>query len=75
VILTRSTPLFDLVNGTIIKSDGEKPLEVPQARSLFKVRGKLQAASAGKTACQSTRRLSLNIEMSEPTRQQNWKII
>ena len=29
VILTRSTPLFDLVNGTIIKSDGEKPLEVP----------------------------------------------
>lgn len=29
VILTRSTPLFDLPNGTIIKSDGEKPLEVP----------------------------------------------
>jgi 2,3,4,5-tetrahydropyridine-2-carboxylate N-succinyltransferase len=29
VILTRSTPLFDLVNDTIIKSDGEKPLEVP----------------------------------------------
>lgn len=29
VILTRSTPLFDLVNGAIIKSDGEKPLEVP----------------------------------------------
>ena len=29
VILTRSTPLFDLVNGTIIKSDGDKPLEVP----------------------------------------------
>ncbi len=29
VILTRSTPLFDLVNGVIIKSDGEKPLEVP----------------------------------------------
>jgi 2,3,4,5-tetrahydropyridine-2-carboxylate N-succinyltransferase len=29
VILTRSTPLFDLVNHTIIKSDGEKPLEVP----------------------------------------------
>jgi 2,3,4,5-tetrahydropyridine-2-carboxylate N-succinyltransferase len=29
VILTRSTPVFDLVNGTIIKSDGEKPLEIP----------------------------------------------
>jgi 2,3,4,5-tetrahydropyridine-2-carboxylate N-succinyltransferase len=29
VILTRSTPLFDLVNSTIIKSDGDKPLEVP----------------------------------------------
>ena len=29
VILTRSTPLFDMVNGTIIKSEGDKPLEVP----------------------------------------------
>ena len=29
VILTRSTPVFDLVNQTIIKSDGEKPLEIP----------------------------------------------
>lgn len=29
VILTRSTPLFDLVNGVIYKSDGAKPLEVP----------------------------------------------
>lgn len=29
VILTRSTPLFDLPNNTIIKSDGDKPLEVP----------------------------------------------
>jgi len=29
VILTRSTPLFDLPNGTIIKSNGDKPLEVP----------------------------------------------
>ncbi len=29
VILTRSTPLFDLPNGTVIKSDGDKPLEVP----------------------------------------------
>ncbi len=29
VILTRSTPLFDLVKNTIYKSDGEKPLEVP----------------------------------------------
>jgi 2,3,4,5-tetrahydropyridine-2,6-dicarboxylate N-succinyltransferase len=29
VILTRSTPLFDLPNKTIIKSDGDKPLEVP----------------------------------------------
>lgn len=31
VILTRSTPLFDLPNGRIIKSDGDKPLEVPAA--------------------------------------------
>jgi 2,3,4,5-tetrahydropyridine-2-carboxylate N-succinyltransferase len=29
VILTRSTPLFDLPNGCVIKADGEKPLEVP----------------------------------------------
>lgn len=29
VILTRSTPLFDLVNGVIHRSDGEKALEVP----------------------------------------------
>jgi 2,3,4,5-tetrahydropyridine-2-carboxylate N-succinyltransferase len=29
VILTRSTPLFDLVTGAIYKSDGEKPLIVP----------------------------------------------
>ncbi|HKX84002.1 MAG TPA: 2,3,4,5-tetrahydropyridine-2,6-dicarboxylate N-succinyltransferase [Pyrinomonadaceae bacterium] len=29
VILTRSTPLFDLPNGRIIKSEGDKPLEVP----------------------------------------------
>lgn len=29
VILTRSTPLFDLVKGVIYKSDGDKPLEVP----------------------------------------------
>ena len=29
VILTRSTPLFDLVKGEVIKSDGDNPLEVP----------------------------------------------
>ena len=29
VILTRSTPLFDLPNDRIIKSDGDRPLEVP----------------------------------------------
>jgi 2,3,4,5-tetrahydropyridine-2,6-dicarboxylate N-succinyltransferase len=29
VILTRSTPVFDLPNERIIKSDGEKPLEIP----------------------------------------------
>ena len=29
VILTRSTPLFDLPNGRIIKAEGEDPLEVP----------------------------------------------
>jgi 2,3,4,5-tetrahydropyridine-2,6-dicarboxylate N-succinyltransferase len=29
VILTRSTPVFDLPNGCIIKSDGDKPLEIP----------------------------------------------
>lgn len=29
VILTRSTPIFDLPNERIIKSDGENPLEVP----------------------------------------------
>lgn len=29
VILTRSTPIFDLPNERIIKSDGENPLEIP----------------------------------------------
>lgn len=29
VILTRSTPVFDLQNNKIIKSDGENPLEIP----------------------------------------------
>jgi 2,3,4,5-tetrahydropyridine-2-carboxylate N-succinyltransferase len=29
VILTRSTPVFDLPNGIIIKSDGDRPLEIP----------------------------------------------
>ncbi len=29
VILTRSTPVFDLVNECIIKSAGDKPLEIP----------------------------------------------
>lgn len=29
VILTRSTPLFDLPNSQVIKSDGDRPLEVP----------------------------------------------
>jgi 2,3,4,5-tetrahydropyridine-2-carboxylate N-succinyltransferase len=29
VILTRSTPVFDLVNGTTIKGGSEKPLEIP----------------------------------------------
>ena len=29
VILTRSTPVFDLVNETVIKSSGEDPLEIP----------------------------------------------
>ena len=29
VILTRSTPVFDLVKNTIYKSDGDKPLEIP----------------------------------------------
>lgn len=29
VILTRSTPVFDLVNGDVIKSNGKRPLEIP----------------------------------------------
>ena len=29
VILTRSTPIFDLVNERVIKSEGDRPLEVP----------------------------------------------
>ena len=29
VILTRSTPVFDLTNEKIYKSDGSKPLEIP----------------------------------------------
>ena len=30
VILTRSTPVFDLPNNKVIKSDGENPLEIPE---------------------------------------------
>jgi 2,3,4,5-tetrahydropyridine-2-carboxylate N-succinyltransferase len=29
VILTRSTPVFDIVNGKIIKGGEERPLEIP----------------------------------------------
>ncbi|MGD9563659.1 MAG: 2,3,4,5-tetrahydropyridine-2,6-dicarboxylate N-succinyltransferase [Pyrinomonadaceae bacterium] len=29
VILTRSTPIFDIPNSCVIKSDGDRPLEVP----------------------------------------------
>jgi len=29
-ILTRGTPIFDLVNGTILRADGELPLIVPE---------------------------------------------
>jgi 2,3,4,5-tetrahydropyridine-2-carboxylate N-succinyltransferase len=29
VILTRATPLFDLVNSRVIKAEGDRPLEVP----------------------------------------------
>src|SRR5690606_32128118 len=29
VILTRSTPLFDLVNERVIKAEGNRPLEIP----------------------------------------------
>ncbi len=29
VILTKSTPVFDLVNETVLKSEGGKPLEIP----------------------------------------------
>jgi 2,3,4,5-tetrahydropyridine-2-carboxylate N-succinyltransferase len=30
-ILTRSTPLYDLVRGEVYRAGGEKPLEVPEA--------------------------------------------
>lgn len=30
VILTRSTPVYDIPNGTIHRADGEKPLEIPE---------------------------------------------
>src|ERR1039458_9747254 len=30
VILTRGTPVFDLVNGTILRAAGELPLIIPQ---------------------------------------------
>ncbi|HXF43834.1 MAG TPA: DapH/DapD/GlmU-related protein, partial [Pyrinomonadaceae bacterium] len=30
VILTRSTPIYDLVNQTVIRSSKDKPLEVPE---------------------------------------------
>lgn len=43
VILTRSTPLFDLVKGEVYKSDGEKPLEVPKGAVV--VQGSRQVTS------------------------------
>ncbi len=43
VILTRSTPLFDLVNEKIYKSDGAKPLEVP--KNAVVVQGSRQISS------------------------------
>jgi 2,3,4,5-tetrahydropyridine-2-carboxylate N-succinyltransferase len=30
VILTRSTPVYDIPNGTIHRADGDKPLEIPE---------------------------------------------
>ncbi len=29
VVLTRSTPVYDLVNGTVLKADGDEPLVIP----------------------------------------------
>jgi len=52
VILTRSTPVFDLVKNTIYKSDGEKPLEIPAGAVV--VQGSRQIASGfGKENCLS----------------------
>ena len=30
VVLTRSTPVYDLVNGTVLKADGDEPLVIPE---------------------------------------------
>ena len=29
VVLTRSTPVYDVVNGTVLKADGDTPLVIP----------------------------------------------
>jgi 2,3,4,5-tetrahydropyridine-2-carboxylate N-succinyltransferase len=30
VVLTRSTPVYDVVNGTVLKADGDQPLVIPE---------------------------------------------
>lgn len=30
VVLTRSTPVYDIVNGTVLKADGDRPLVIPE---------------------------------------------
>jgi 2,3,4,5-tetrahydropyridine-2-carboxylate N-succinyltransferase len=30
VVLTRSTPVYDVVNGTVLKADGDHPLVIPE---------------------------------------------
>ena len=74
VILTRSTPVFDLANEKIYKSDGTNRSKFRQARSSCKVRGRLRAVSAGKTVCRSMHRLSSNTAMNARTRRHSWKI-
>ena len=56
VILTRSTPLFDLVNGTIHRSSETEPLRVPTGRSSCRDRARSPRARPVSGACRCTRR-------------------
>ncbi|MEJ7700264.1 MAG: DapH/DapD/GlmU-related protein [Pyrinomonadaceae bacterium] len=76
VILTRSTPVFDLVNRYDYQIRRRKTAGNSGGRGRRAGRAsRLRAVSARKTVCRFTRRLSSNTATRKPTLRRNWKII